>query len=385
MSSGVSPGTRSGRTEPAGARPGAGPSAKPAAARPAPQPPDPGTSALVTLEDVRRAAAQVAGMVRRTPLVAAPVPAAGARPGSDGPDAIWLKCENLQWVSAFKARGACHYVSRLSEEERQAGLLTYSSGNHAQAVAFAARAAGTSARIVMPVDAPRVKLEATRALGAEVELAGTTSAERRARAEELLRETGGTMVPPFDDPDIIAGQGTVGLEIVEQLAARSGPAGTDDRPAGDGAEVGIVIAPIGGGGLISGVAAAVSGLCPGARVIGVEPEGAASMLRSIEAGEAVTLDRVSTIADGLKPVRPGDLTLAHCRALVDRVVTVGDEEIREAVMWLFRRRLVVEPSGAASVAALLAGVVEPAASGATVAVLSGGNIEPALLAEWLAD
>ena len=323
---------------------------------------------LVTLADIEAARDRIGSAVRRTPLLTAPRPARGGRASSDAPDAIWLKCESLQWVSAFKARGAYHFVSRLSAAEREAGLLTYSSGNHAQAVAFAARSFGARARIVMPVDAPAVKREGTLALGAEVELAGTTSSERKARAEEILRDEGGTMVPPFDHPDIIAGQGTTGLEIVEQLAP--------GRP-------GLVLVPVGGGGLVSGVAAAVRGLCPEATVVGVEPQGAASMQRSLEAGEPVSLDSVETIADGLKPVRPGDLTYRHCRELVDRVVTVTDEAIRAAVVWLFGRRLVVEPSGAATVAALLEGAVEPAEHGATVAVLSGGNIEPSLLADWI--
>jgi threonine dehydratase len=223
---------------------------------------------------------------------------------------------------------------------------------------------------VMPVDAPAVKRDATARLGAEIELVGTTSAERQARAEAILREEGGTMVPPFDHRHIIAGQGTVGLELVGQLGDRS---------------PGLVLVPIGGGGLLAGVAAAVRGLLPDAHIVGVEPEGAASMLRSVEAGEPVTLDRVDTVADGLKPVRPGDYTFRHCRELVDRVVTVDDGSIREAVRWLFARRLVVEPSGAATVAALLAGAVTPAETGETVAVLSGGNIEPSLLARWLAE
>jgi len=324
---------------------------------------------LVSLEDVRAAAGRIEGAIRRTPLLPAPLPVRGGRPASDTPDRIWLKCESLQWVSAFKARGAHHFVGRLTPEQRAAGLITYSSGNHAQAVAWAARAFGARARIVMPVDAPAVKREATKALGAHVELVGTTSAERKARAEEILREEGGAMVPPFDHPNIIAGQGTVGLELVEQLG--------DREPA-------LVLVPIGGGGLLAGVASAVRGLRPGARVEGIEPEGAASMLRSIEAGEPVTLDRVDTVADGLKPVRPGDYTFRHCRELVERVVTVDDASIRDAVRWLFARRLVVEPSGAATVAALLAGVVAPADDGETVAVLSGGNIEPGLLSEWLA-
>lgn len=326
------------------------------------------TDPLVSLADVEAARDRIGPAVRRTPLLPAPRPTAGGRASGDPPDALSLKCENLQWVSAFKARGAYHFVSRLSAAERNAGLLTYSSGNHAQAVAFAARAFGARARIVMPVDAPAVKRDGTRALGAEVEFAGTTSAERKARAEEIQREEGGTMVPPFDHPDIIAGQGTTGLEIVEQLGAR--------RP-------GLVLVPVGGGGLLSGVAAAVRGRCPEATIVGVEPEGAASMLRSLETGGPVTLDAVDTIADGLKPVRPGDLTYRHCRELVDRIVTVTDESIRAAVVWLFGRRLVVEPSGAATVAALLEGAVEPAERGATVAVLSGGNIEPSLLADWI--
>ncbi len=323
---------------------------------------------LVSAADVERARERIGDAVRVTPLISAPLPRAGGRAATDTPDAIWLKCENLQRVSAFKARGAFHFVSRLSPEERAAGLLTYSSGNHAQAVAFAAREFGVSARIVMPVDAPEVKRQATIALGAVVELEGTTSAERKRLAEQIQREEGGTMVPPFDDPDIIAGQGTMALELIEQLGSR--------KP-------GLVLAPIGGGGQLSGVAAAVKGRCPEAEVVGVEPEGAASMLRSLEAGEPVTLDSVSTVADGLKPVRPGDLTFAHCRDLVDRVVTVDDDAIREAVRWLFGLRLVVEPSGAATVAALLSGAVEPADAGETVAILSGGNIDPALLAQWV--
>ncbi|MFV1986371.1 MAG: threonine/serine dehydratase [Gemmatimonadota bacterium] len=326
--------------------------------------------ALVTLTDVRRARKRIGDAVRTTPLVPAPWPVAGGRPQTDAPDTVWLKCENLQWVSAFKARGAHHFVGRLSDEEREAGLITYSSGNHAQAVAFAARSFGIRARIVMPVDAPMVKRQATIALGADVEFVGTTSADRKGRAEEIRREDGGTMVPPFDDPDIIAGQGTVGLEIVQQLGDRT---------------LSTVLVPIGGGGLLAGVAASVRGLVPEARIIGVEPEGAASMLRSLEEGGPVTLDRVETIADGLKPVRPGDLTFRHVRDLVDEVITVDDGSIRRAVRWLFARRLVVEPSGAATVAALLAGTIGPSASGETVAVLSGGNIEPALLAEWLRE
>lgn len=327
----------------------------------------------VSLEEIQEAVRGLAGIVRRTPLLPVSLPglASGEAAGDDlsAPAPVWLKCENLQHVSAFKVRGAYNFVRRLGEEGRRAGLVTYSSGNHAQGVAFAARAFGVPVTVVMPEDVLPVKLEATRALGATVELVGTTSSERQVRATEIVQRTGATMVPPFDHPHIIAGQGSVGIEIVEQLA---------QPPA-------LVLVPVGGGGLIAGVAAALRALAPDARVVGVEPEGAASMKASLEAGHAVTLQRANTLADGLKPLRPGDLTLRHCRELVDRMVTVSDDEIREAVLWLFRQRLVVEPSGAATVAALLSGRVRAVAPdrGATVAVLSGGNLDPGLLARWL--
>lgn len=352
----------------------------------------------VPLEEIRAAADRLRGVARRTPLLPGRLPADAAerRSGAvqSGPR-LWLKCENFQHVSAFKIRGAYNFVSRLPEGRRRAGLVTYSSGNHAQGVAFAARAFGVPATIVMPDDAPRVKLEGTRALGAAVERAGTTVPDRRGRAEEIEAETGAVMVPPFDDPRVIAGQGTVGLEVVAQLAeearwqAEGGGAPDDARPdpeadPEEGFRPGLVVVPIGGGGLISGVAAAVRSLVPEARVVGVEPEGAASMLRSLEAGEPVSLERVESVADGLKPVRPGDLTFRHVRELVEEVVTVTDEEIREATLWLFRRRLVAEPSGAASVAALLSGRVRPDGAGETVAVVSGGNVDPDLYAGWLA-
>ena len=323
---------------------------------------------LVSLQDVQEAQLRIGDAVRRTPLVSAPLPEVGVSSIEGSLDRLWLKCENLQRVSAFKARGAYHFVTRLTPEERAAGLLTYSSGNHAQAVAFAARQFKVPAKVVMPTDAPKVKRLATVALGADVEFAGTTSSERKQRAEQIQREQGGTMVPPFDDPNIIAGQGTVGLELISQLGSK--------KP-------GLVLAPIGGGGLVSGVAVALKGLHPEARMVGVEPEGAASMLRSRENGGPITLDSVSTVADGLKPVRPVDLTFAHCEHLVDEVVTVDDDSIRDAVRWLFGLGLVVEPSGAATVAALLQGAVEPEIEGETVAILSGGNIEPSLLVEWL--
>lgn len=331
---------------------------------------------LVGLEAIRSAAGRLQGVVRRTPFLDAPSPA-----GGEG--RIWLKCESLQHAGAFKVRGAYNFTSLLSDAERAAGLVTFSSGNHAQGVAFAAREFGIPAVIVMPVDAPRSKVEGTRALGGEVVREGTRSSERERRARELATEEGYTVVPPFDHPNIIAGQGTAGLEIVEQLREAAHAEGRD--PRGPDATPGLVLVPIGGGGLISGIAAVLRELAPDCRVVGVEPAGAASMALSLEAGEPVSLEEIDTVADGLKPVRPGELTFRHVRELVDQVVTVTDDAIRRAVAWCFRRKLVVEPSGAATVAALASGRVSgPGGAGATVAVLSGGNVDTDVLCRWLA-
>lgn len=366
---------------------------------------------LVGLEDVRRAAERLRGVVRRTPLLPVDLPdgdgrsAEDPRHGSGGPAAgheygpasaeasgrpggsrrpgLWLKCESLQHAGAFKVRGAYNFVSLLTGGERDAGLITFSSGNHAQGVAFAAREYGCRALIVMPEDAPRSKVEGTLGLGAEVVQEGYTSSEREEKARELAAEEGYTIVPPFDHVNIVAGQGTVGLEIAEQLREAAVFAGGD--PGGPGARPALVLVPIGGGGLISGTAAALAELAAGARVVGVEPDGAPSMRRSLDAGRPVELERVDTIADGLKPVRPGRVTFHHVRELVDDVVTVTDEAIRAAVVWCLERKLVVEPSGAATVAALASGRVTPASAeaGATVAVISGGNVDTDLLCGWL--
>ena len=316
-------------------------------------------SALVDLTAIGGAAARIHGSVRRTPLV--DVTDAAGRP-------LRLKCENLQVAGAFKIRGACNLVTQIASGSDVRGVITYSSGNHAQAVACAARGVGLPAVVVMPETAPAVKVEGTRSYGAEVFFEGTTSVQRRRRAEALAAERGLTMVPPFDHPEIIAGQGTVGSEILE------------DAPTAD-----TVYAPIGGGGLIAGVAAAVKRARPSARVVGVEPVGAAAMARSVEAGAPVTLESVASIADGLLPVRPGDLTFAHVAAFVDDIVTVEDDAIESAVRWLAARaKLVVEPSGAAAVAAVLfSGRSDAGRDGATVAVLSGGNIAPEKLAALL--
>ena len=304
---------------------------------------------LTSLDDIRDAADRIRDTVARTPLVEVSAPS--GRP-------IWLKLESLQVTGSFKLRGAFNLVSRLVDDAPCRGVITYSSGNHAQAVAVAAQAVGVPAVVVMPTTAPDIKVAGTRRFGAEVLFEGTTSLERKARAEREAEERGLEMIPPFDHPRIIAGQGTVGLEILEDLR-------TVER----------IYVPIGGGGLISGLSAAVKGTNPDIRVIGVEPSGAATMKASLQAGRPVTLDRVASVADGLLPVRPGDLTFAHARAFVDEVVTVDDPAIEEAVAWLIRgAKLVAEPSGAAAVAACLARHVGDSSTEA--AVVSGGNIAP---------
>ena len=317
------------------------------------------TPPLVTLADIRAAADRIRGLVVRTPLLPSPELAEAS-----GAAEVRLKCENLQRAGAFKARGGINFVAQLPPEVLKQGIITYSSGNHAQAVALAARLEGVRAVVVMPTTAPGVKVEGARRLGAEVVFAGTTSLERKRRAEESAHDQHLAMVPPFDDPRIIAGQGTVGLEIVE-----------------DWSDVEVVLVPVGGGGIASGVAAAVKGLRPEARIIGVEPEGGASMRSALAAGGPVTLDSTGSIADGLLPVRAGDLTWRHMDALAEGVVTVDDAAIREATRFiLHRHRLVVEFSGAATVAALRSGAVDCGGRN-VVAVLSGGNLDPSFLTE----
>ena len=312
----------------------------------------------VTLEAIRAAADRLRPIARVTPL--ADVTLAAGRP-------LLLKCENLQPGGAFKIRGAYNMIAQLSADERQRGVITYSSGNHGQAVALSARALGAPAVVVMPTTAPAIKVDGTRAFGAEVIFEGTTSSDRRRRAEAEASARGLTMVPPFDHEWIIAGQGTAGLEILEQCG-----------------DVRAVVVPIGGGGLVAGVAAAVKQSRPDVAVIGVEPTGAAAMKASLDAGEPVTLPRTHSIADGLMPVRPGDLTFAHVRRFVDAVITVEDEQIVDAVLWTFTHaKIVAEPSGAATVAAVLCGAVDRAlrVDGPIVAIVSGGNMAVTKLAE----
>jgi threonine dehydratase len=314
-------------------------------------------SPTVSLDDIRAAATRVSQIARVTPLLDVSIHAGSA---------LFLKCENLQPGGAFKIRGAYNMVAQLSAEQRRRGVITFSSGNHGQAMALAARTLGAPAVVVMPTTAPKVKVEGVKGFGAEVIFAGTTSTERRERAEAEADARGLTIVPPFDHPWIVAGQGTAGLEILEQ------------RP-----DVAAVLVPIGGGGLAAGVAAAIKLSRPGVRVIGVEPAGAAKMKSSLDAGHPVTLDRSQSVADGLLPVRPGDLTFALVQQFVDEVVTVDDRAIIDAVLWLeSSAKIVVEPSGAASVAAALAGAGAP---GPAVAIISGGNIDPERLEEFRSE
>jgi threonine dehydratase len=318
---------------------------------------------MIGLGDIGEARRRLRGVALRTPLVPCP----HGRPGR----ALYFKPESLQPTGAFKLRGAYNKIFSLSPEERRRGVIAHSSGNHAQAVAYAARALGTRAVIVMPRNAPRVKLEATAVLGAEVVPVGADSGERVRRAGELAAEHGYVPVPPYDDEILIAGQGTIGPEILEDLP-----------------EVETVLVPVSGGGLISGIAAAIKLSRPDVRVIGVEPELAADARASMKSGRLVEFpaEQVGrTVADGLRVRRLGETPFEHVRAFVDDIVAVAEEEIIEAMRRLaLRVRLVAEPSGAVTFAAYLFHRDELSASRRTVAVISGGNVEPRLLAEVLA-
>ena len=309
---------------------------------------------MVSLDDIRAAAERVRGIARTTPLL--DVSAIAGRP-------LFLKCESLQPGGAFKIRGAYNMVAQLTPEQRARGVVTYSSGNHGQAMALAARELGIPAIVVMPTTAPPIKIDGARGFGAEVILEGTTSVDRRRRAEQEAAARGLTMVPPFDHEWIIAGQGTLGLEILEQ------------RP-----DVEAILVPVGGGGLLAGVSTAIKATKPSVRVIGVEPVGAAAMKASLDAGHPVTLEKTASVADGLMPVRPGDETFEHARRFVDEILTVDDDQIIDAVLWAFEKaKIVAEPSGAATIAAALYGRVECA--GPLVAIVSGGNMAMGKLAE----
>ncbi|WFE23496.1 threonine ammonia-lyase [Solwaraspora sp. WMMD937] len=310
---------------------------------------------LVGLPAVLAARDVLSDVVRVTPLE----PSRPLTALLGGP--VWLKCENLQRAGSYKVRGAYLRISRLTEQQRRRGVVAASAGNHAQGVALAAGLLDIGATVFMPTGAPLPKVAATRGYGAEVEFAGTTVDEALEAAREFADRTGAVLIHPFDHPDVIAGQGTVALEILEQCP-----------------EVTTIVTSVGGGGLISGIAVAVKALRPDVRVIGVQADSAAAYPPSLAAGAPVRLADYRTIADGIAVGRPGDLTFAHVSKLVDEIVTVSEEDLSRALLMLLERgKQVVEPAGSAAVAALLSGAVRPATP--TVAVLSGGNIDPLLL------
>jgi threonine dehydratase len=313
---------------------------------------------VVTLEEISAARERLRGVAEHTPLVHMEDYAGAGR--------LWIKAESQQPIGSFKLRGAYNKISLLDPEERRHGVITYSSGNHAQGVAYAARALGLKAIIVMPADTPEVKLRATRALGAEVVIVGPGSQERQQRAEQLALEFGYAIIPPYNDPAIIAGQGTCGLEILEDLPG-----------------VDLVLAPVGGGGLLSGVATAIKLSRPTVRVYGVEPELASDAAESLRAGKIVahSAEQSSrTLADGLRAQSIGALNFAHFQAYVDGILTVSEVEIRNAMRRMVSSTgLVPEPSGAVALAAALFHSPELPPFRDAVAVMSGGNVDPDLL------
>ena len=307
---------------------------------------------MVSAQDVREAASGLAGVAVRTPLrFVEPLNA-------------YLKLESLQPTAAFKLRGAYNAIRRMPHDVRRNGVITYSSGNHGQAVAYAAQLVGVRAVVVMPETAPAVKVAGVKKWGGEVVLAGRTSDDRQRAAEDIAGRDGLAIVPPFDHPDIVAGQATVGLEIAEQLP-----------------DVRTVVVPVGGGGLIAGVVTGLAAAGSRANVWGVEPAGAPKLKRSLEAGRPVRLERTASLADGLITLGVGELPFAQLAAHRDRlagVALVDDDALREAVHFLWQRcHLAVEPSGAATTAAVRSGAVDPVSP--TVLVVSGGNVDPSLL------
>ena len=324
---------------------------------------------LVSVEEVRNAAARIAPIAIRTPLIESAFPNLS---GHGTGKRVFLKAESLQPIGAFKIRGAANKILQLTAEEIARGVITYSSGNHAQGVAYAAREVGAKAVIVMPSNAPAIKRAATLAMGAEVVDVGVASSERLAKSDELVRKHGYIVIPPYDDRQIIAGQATCGLEIIESLP-----------------NVDLVLAPVSGGGLLSGVATAVKQLSPRTKVFGVEPELAGDTAESFRTGSIVTWPAEltsRTIADGLRTQSVGELNFAHIRAFVDGIVTVTEAEIRAAMRAIVAAtRLVPEPSGAVAAAALLFHQAELPEYKTAAAVVSGGNVDPAMLAKILLE
>lgn len=315
--------------------------------------------------DILAAAQRLRGVAHRTPVLTSRT--ANERTGAQ----LFFKCENLQRMGAFKFRGAYNTLVQFTPEQRERGALAFSSGNHAQAVALAARLLGMPAVIVMPADAPAPKLAATREYGAEVVLYDRYTQDREAISRQIAGERGMTLVPPFNHAHVMAGQGTAALELVEQVRDM------------DGGGLDLLIACVGGGGLISGCAVAVRHLLPGCRVIGVEPEAGNDVQQSLRSGAIVSIDVPHTIADGAQTQRTGDLTFPVIQALVEDIVTVRDEDLVKTMRFFAARmKLVVEPTGALAPAAALAGAVD--VRGLRVGViLSGGNVDLARYAEFL--
>ena len=323
-----------------------------------------GARTIVILQDIQQAQQRLRGVTVHTPLVEAPQ----LRAGPVDRRRLFLKLENQQPIGAFKLRGAYNKIASLSGEERARGVIAYSSGNHAQGVAYAARALHTKAVIVMPGNAPSIKLEATAGLGAEIVKVGPSSKERQLKAEELAAQHGYAIVPPYNDEKIIAGQGTMGLEILEDLR-----------------QVEVVLVPVGGGGMISGVAAAIKLSDPSIKVIGVEPALAADAQASFRSGKLVQLtaeEVTRTQADGLRTQSIGELNFEHVRAYVDDIITVSEEEIHAAMAQLAASpKTIAEPSGSVAVAGFLFHANELPKATIHAAVISGGNIEPTMLSE----
>lgn len=318
---------------------------------------------MIGIDDIHRAAARIEGVAHRTPTITSRSldRVVGAQ--------VYLKAEPLQRTGSFKFRGAFNKIAALSPEERQVGVVAFSSGNHAQAVALAAQLLETSATIVMPADAPALKLAATRQYGAEVITYDRYRDDREEIGARIARERGLTLVRPFDDLDVIAGQGTSALELI------------DDAPGLD-----LLLAPVSGGGLIAGCATAVKALRPGARVIGVEPEAGDDYARSLAAGHRVSIAIPETIADSLRLTSPGELTFEINRSLLDGVLTVSDAELIAAMRFAFERlKLVLEPGGAAGLAALLAHRLELTGDVRVGVILSGGNVDPATFSRLLSE
>ncbi|WP_340646541.1 threonine/serine dehydratase [Phenylobacterium sp.] len=321
----------------------------------------------VTLADIEAAAARIKGHAVETPLIESP--ALNDRLGRR----VLIKPETLQRVGAFKFRGAYNRLAQLDADQRKAGVVAFSSGNHAQGVALAAKLLGIPALIVMPADAPVVKVEATRGYGAEVRLYDRLTEDRVAIAAQIAAQRGSVVVPAFDDLDIIAGQGTVGLELVTQAKAL-------------GVTFDVVVSPVGGGGLMAGVATAVKALSPKTALVGVEPAGFDDTLRSLQAGSRQTLTPTTrSLCDALESPAPGELTFPILQQTLADIAVVSDAEVAHAMRYAFSTlKLVTEPGGSVGLAALLAGKVKTWGDGTTGLVLSGGNVDPALFAEILA-